>query len=541
MRDGSKKTHPGFLFRRSEHPHQAWLGAWHSRHWAGSGGGLGRPWSPVTPRLFCVAGVALGDICLRFVWQAWHLVTSALLCVAGVAQTALGWLWLALAWHKRHWADSGDGLGHRWSPVTPRLFCVAGVALADICLRFVWQWQAWHLVTSAFVFCGRRGAHGTGLALAAQVEKPAHQALRCDLCLTPWAMAMKVVPLACKGSVPATPHGGHVRLESKGSKLIWPSCVKDSLRFGSFWVVMTPVNYQPPMVHAPFLADAPVEMANPLHGENNSHSSEEQERIGCSSEGSSEPEHDSADAPPQMEATVSRMTSAPSEAFAIRQEPGFHRTTLCPYYESQPVSNIVLGLASGSSGYARRALQLRCAELVETESGPFFLMPNPKYHWTPEAAFNRERKARFVAWWIQPDLSGFGVPNATARRAVTSTITLCGRRGTWRLNLHFVRQAWHLWRWAGSGDFWHFLALVTRLGPGDAAALCVAGAALGDVDLHFVWQGWRLGTWTFTLCSRRGAYGTQLALVTRLGPGRRLTLCGIGVALGDMVSNQMAY
>eukprot|EP00435_Cladocopium_sp_Y103_P058289 s1575_g20.t1 len=97
--------------------------AWHLRHWAGSGDGLGRRWGPVTPPLFCVAGVALGDICLRFVWQAWHL---------------------------RHWAGSGDGLGRRWGPVTPPLFCVAG---------------AWHLVTSAFVLCGRRGTCGTGLAL----------------------------------------------------------------------------------------------------------------------------------------------------------------------------------------------------------------------------------------------------------------------------------------------------------------------------------------------------------------------------------------
>eukprot|EP00435_Cladocopium_sp_Y103_P025973 s3350_g6.t1 len=128
-----------------------------------------RPWSPLgtcdaAPLLrgrrgtwrylpsFCVAGVALGDMDLNFVWQAWHL---------------------------RHWAGSGGGLGRRWGPVTPRLFCVAGVALGDICLRFVWQawhlvtsafvfvWQAWRLVTSAFVLCGRRGTYGTGLALVA--------------------------------------------------------------------------------------------------------------------------------------------------------------------------------------------------------------------------------------------------------------------------------------------------------------------------------------------------------------------------------------
>ena len=53
-----------------------------------------------------VAGVALGDIHLRFTWQAWHLVPPAFvsrgrrgawwhrpsLCVAGVALAALGWL-----------------------------------------------------------------------------------------------------------------------------------------------------------------------------------------------------------------------------------------------------------------------------------------------------------------------------------------------------------------------------------------------------------------------------------------------------------------
>eukprot|EP00435_Cladocopium_sp_Y103_P029713 s918_g7.t1 len=54
--------------------HFVWQ-AWHLRHWAGSGDGLRRRWSRVVPRLFCVAGVALGDICFRFVWQAWHLAT----------------------------------------------------------------------------------------------------------------------------------------------------------------------------------------------------------------------------------------------------------------------------------------------------------------------------------------------------------------------------------------------------------------------------------------------------------------------------------
>ena len=38
----------------------------------------------------------------------------------------------------------------------------------------------------------------------------------------------------------------------------------------------------------------------------------------------------------------------------------------------------------------------------------------------------------------------------------------------------------------------------------DAAAFCVAGAALCDIDLHFVWQAWHLTTSIVTLRGRRG-------------------------------------
>ena len=111
--------------------------------------------SHVTPRHFCVAGVALGDIHLHFTWQAWHLVTSTLMsrgrrgaishprsfCVADVALMAMS-----------------GALGPAWSRVTPRHFCVAGVALGDIHLDFTWQ--AWHNLTSTVVLRGRRGTHG---------------------------------------------------------------------------------------------------------------------------------------------------------------------------------------------------------------------------------------------------------------------------------------------------------------------------------------------------------------------------------------------
>ena len=133
----------------------AWQ-AWHLWHCAGSGGALGRAGDAAA---LCVAGVALGDIHLRFTWQAWHLETSSF-CVAGVALMALGWLW------RRAWA-----VGRLWRAA----LCVAGVALGDIHLRFTWQ--AWDLETSTFVLRGRRGTYGTGLALVALVTLVAGTAL----------------------------------------------------------------------------------------------------------------------------------------------------------------------------------------------------------------------------------------------------------------------------------------------------------------------------------------------------------------------------
>ena len=141
--------------------------------------------------------MALGDIYLRFTWQAWHKLTSTVVlrgrrgtfCVAGVALMVLGgalgpalspiqhppsfhvagvalgdihlrFAWQA--WHFGHWAGSGFALGLDWLPVTLRhlrgrrgtwqhspWFNVAGVALGDIHLRFARQ--AWCLETCTFV------------------------------------------------------------------------------------------------------------------------------------------------------------------------------------------------------------------------------------------------------------------------------------------------------------------------------------------------------------------------------------------------------
>ena len=95
---------------------------------------------------------------------------------------------------------------------------------------------------------------------------------------------------------------------------------------------------------------------------------------------------------------------------------------------------------------------------------------------------------------------------------------------------------WHWWRAWFPGD------------AVDAAALYVAGVALGDIDVHPAWQAWDLVTSTVTLRGRRGTDGTGLALVARLVPrcrrgslrGRRGTWrhrrasCVAGVGLGDM-------
>ena len=91
------------------------------------------------------------------------------------------------------------------------------------------------------------------------------------------------------------------------------------------------------------------------------------------------------------------------------------------------------------------------------------------------------------------------------------------------IDLHFAWQAWHL---ATSTFTLRGRRCTSRHRP----SLCVAGVALGDIDLHFAWQAWHLATWTCILHGRRGTYRAGLALVARLGPvgrrGRRRRLRG---------------
>ena len=169
-RSSDHVVHLGLLGPRDCRQHQVRLGA-------------------VAPRHFCVAGVALGDIYLRFTWQAWHLATSTF-----VSRDTCG----------IYGTGSGGALGSRGATTLLRgrrgawrhlpSFHVAGGALGDIHRRFAWQawhlwdwagsggalgrrgaapllcgrpwrcdtfaWQAWHFATSTFVSRGRRGTWG---------------------------------------------------------------------------------------------------------------------------------------------------------------------------------------------------------------------------------------------------------------------------------------------------------------------------------------------------------------------------------------------
>ena len=138
---------------------------------------------------------------------------------------------------------------------------------------------------------------------------------------------------------------------------------------------------------------------------------------------------------------------------------------------------------------------------------------------------------------------------------VTSTFTLCGRRGTWRHRLllcvagvALMALGWLWWpAWSAMAP-WRRGVLRGRRGTlRHLLSLCVAGVALRDIYLHFVWQAWDLMTWIVTLRGRRGTYGTGLALVAGLVShgavtprGRRGTswhlpsLCVAGVGLDDM-------
>ena len=113
------------------------------------------------------------------------------------------------------------------------------------------------------------------------------------------------------------------------------------------------------------------------------------------------------------------------------------------------------------------------------------------------------------------------------------------------MDLHFAWQAWHLVTWIVTlrgRRAWVPVDTVDAAAFGVAGValgdierrFCVAGAALGDMYVHSAWQVWHLVTWIVTLRGRRGTYGTGLALVARLDAVDAAAVCVAGVVLGDI-------
>jgi len=94
-------------------------------------------------------------------------------------------------------------------------------------------------------------------------------------------------------------------------------------------------------------------------------------------------------------------------------------------------------------------------------------------------------------------------------------------------DIHFG-FAWQAWRptLRGKCGTWRHLPW-----------FCVAGTALGDIYLRFAWQAWHFVTSTFVLRGRRGTYRKGWLwwrAWARLGAGDAAQLCVAGVALGDI-------
>ena len=90
---------------------------------------------------------------------------------------------------------------------------------------------------------------------------------------------------------------------------------------------------------------------------------------------------------------------------------------------------------------------------------------------------------------------------------MTSTFVLRGRRGAYGPGLALVATLGRAW------------APVTPL---NFAWQAWQAWRLATLTLVLAWQAWHLVTSTFVLRGRRGAYGSGLALVARLGAlGRR--------------------
>eukprot|EP00929_Paragymnodinium_shiwhaense_P097097 TRINITY_DN5885_c0_g1_i3.p1 TRINITY_DN5885_c0_g1~~TRINITY_DN5885_c0_g1_i3.p1 ORF type:complete len:770 (-),score=152.91 TRINITY_DN5885_c0_g1_i3:65-2374(-) len=159
------------------------------------------------------------------------------------------------------------------------------------------------------------------------------------------------------------------------------ACGKDCMDFADFRTLMVPAGWKPQSGPAPW-SNAPDAFVDPRSG--------------------------NVVQPATSTGRKNPIKSDPSEDFAVCQKSGFHLSALRPFYAAQPVSNVVLGLVRGTSPYAREAVAMGLAEILDVggdDKGAFFIMPNPKYHWSAkdvETAKVPVPHLRFCAWWIHP-------------------------------------------------------------------------------------------------------------------------------------------
>ena len=136
------------------------------------------------------------------------------------------------------------------------------------------------------------------------------------------------------------------------------------------------------------------------------------------------------------------------------------------------------------------------------------------------------------AWHLRHWAGSGGAPGSqlTPWTPRLSALCVAGVALSKNIERHFAWKAWH---WSHPHPFHMAGVALTALGElwwrsgfladaVDAAALCMAGVALGhihirfalgDIHLRFTWQAWHLVTSTFVSRGRRGTYGTGRALV----------------------------
>ena len=479
--------------------HFAWQ-AWHLWHWVGSGGALdsqaalgrrgvlrGRRGTSWHGSSLCVAGVALDDMDRYFAWQAWHLwhwvgsggalgSQAALgrcrvlrgrrgtlwhrpsLCVAGVAlhdmDRHVGWQ----AWHLWHWVGSGGALvsqaalgrrgvlrGRRGTLWHRPSLCVAGVALDDKDRHFAWQ--AWQLMTWIVTLRGRRGTYGTGLALVARLV-PRRRWDAAAFCVAGMAL--------CDIDLHFVWQAWHF--------MTWIVTLRS--RRGSWW-------------HGSLLCVAGVALM----------------ALGWL----------------WWRAWFPGGAGTPRR-FAWH---AWHFVTSTFVWQAWH-------FIPGGAGTPRRFVWQAWHFVTST--------------------FTLCGRRGTQAWHFVT--STFTLCGKRGTSWHGSALCVAGVAVD-DMHRYFAWQAWHLWHWVGSGGALGSQAALGRRGVlrgrrgtlWHRPSLCVAGVALHDMDRHFAWQAWHFMTWIVTLGGRRGTYGTGLALVARLVPRRRwdaAAFCVAGVALCDI-------